>query len=166
MPDLIILIGAPGVGKSKWVEDFTKKSPNWYYIVSSDNIIMEMAKSFNITDYNKAFKQFVVTASRIAREDGELYLLHGYNVIWDQTNMTLKDRKVIFNILEKHKISGYTITGIAFELQDKEHERRLKLRLKENPTKIIPKEAIDKMLYSYDKPTKKEGFYKLTFIKK
>ena len=43
-PELIVLIGLPGVGKSTWISNYLKDKTEEYVIVSSDNYITKWAE--------------------------------------------------------------------------------------------------------------------------
>ena len=166
MPNLIVMIGPPGCGKSTYIKKNLSKPKDDYVVVSSDNIVMEMAKEFGIDDYSLAFIRFIGPASSRMLEVAEKYLLERRNIIWDQTNISVKSRKKIFSLLKKHKIEDYNIKAISFEITEEEHNKRLEMRKIEDPSKQIPQHVIESMRASYDKPSVKEGFHELLFSRR
>jgi predicted kinase len=72
------------------------------------------------------------------------------SIIWDQTNITRKQRKEKL----KHIPSHYKKTAVYFVIP-------LETALKRNtqrPGKVIPPEVLDNMLKDYELPTLEEGF--------
>lgn len=165
MPNLIVMIGPPGCGKSTYIKKKILKNNN-YIIISFDDIIMEMAKELNIDDYSLAYVRLFGAASTKLAEIAEKYLIERKDIIWDQTNISVKSRQKIFSILKKNKINDYHIKAISFEITEEEHKKRLEQRNLECPTKQIPQHIIENMKLSYDKPSLSEGFHELLFSRR
>ena len=156
---LIVLIGLPASGKSTWRENFLSKSDEEFVIVSSDDEIERLCAEEGIT-YTEGFDKFVGKATGIIKQKFREAVNKGSNVIWDQTNLTVKKRR---GILQKVP-EGYRCEAVAFELTVAELESRLAKREAETG-KHIPHHVMKNMAKSYIPPTKEEGFDKVTVVK-
>ena len=154
MPKCTILVGVPASGKSTWLaENMTDRS----HIVSTDRVIDGLASIYGFT-YNEIFRETIRFADMVmvkwmmgaVEEDYDLYI--------DRTNMSAKSRAQFINKLKKY---GYEFECVVFPTPEPEEWKR---RLDSRPGKIIPQEAIDRMVKGYDVPTEKEGFKKITFL--
>ena len=146
MPELIMLCGIPTSGKSTWIKNNTM---NDYVILSTDNIIEDYAKN-NHKTYNDVYDEQIKVASRIMDSDIKNAVLNERNIIWDQTNLTIKTRK---NKL-RNIPSTYKKTAIYFDIP-------LDICLKRNDNregKFIPIGVLYRMYLQVEKPTLKEGF--------
>ena len=149
-----ILVGLPGVGKSTYIHD------NYFHYakLSTDDIISNIADMYNMT-YNKAFKDLITFADKLFWSDVEHSAKFGFNMIIDRTNLSIKSRKKLIDLIKPY---GYTIDAIVFETPEQsEWERRLASR----PNKTIPPAILNSMLISYAAPTLDEGFDSITFVK-
>ena len=140
-----MLVGIPTAGKSTFSNDKKYKD---YIRVSSDDILQEVAKERQ-QSYNTVFKANIRFAQiammkvlRKAVEDGK-------SIIWDQTNLTRKQRREKL----KHIPAHYKKTAVYFVVS-------LETALKRNtqrPGKVIPPEILERMI-------KKGLFQKLKLI--
>lgn len=151
MPKAYILIGLPGVGKSTWVEDHLYFNKELTYVVSSDNIIEDIATTYGKT-YNQAFASLIEFADKTSFELFNKYVGVEANIIVDRTNLTKKGRKRFLDILKKN---GYEIEAVVFEKPDDKEWTR---RLNDRPGKSIPSEVLDRMEKSFQYPEIEEGF--------
>ena len=154
---LIVMIGLPGSGKSTWVRNYLKNSEVEFQIVSSDDIIMKYAEKEGL-NYTEGFPKFSGIAAKEMKRNARKYAAEGLNVIWDQTNMSVKSRKLAMSLFKDYKK-----IAVVFSICPKELERRLEKREKEEG-KHIPDFVIDTMSRKYNEPTKEEGFDKIVFI--
>lgn len=157
-PEIIIMVGLPGSGKSTWRDNFVANSDKDYVIVSSDDEIERMAQADG-TDYTSGFKKYIGAATGIVKQKFRDAVNNNRSIIWDQTNLTAKKRRGILSQVPKN----YRKVAVVFEITDDELERRLSKREKETG-KHIPSEVIKNMASSYDPPTKQEGFDKVIFV--
>jgi len=153
MPILYMLIGVPGVGKSTWV-----KQQDWAHdqiaIVSTDNHVEKYALSKNAT-YNEVFKDYMPTAIGLMFDDIDDASNRGLNIIWDQTNTTLKSRAS-----KLRKLPDYYKIAITFLTPDRSE---LDVRLSGRPGKHIPKNVVDSMIAGFEMPTEEE-FDEIWFV--
>ena len=149
--EYILMVGPPGAGKSTWINDFLKENDKEWVIISSDNIIMEMAEPEGLS-YSDAFNKFAKKAMVEMNHRLKNAIKNGDNIIHDQTNMTVKSRAKKIS-----QATGYIKKAIVFELAEDELRRRLDKRKKEDG-KTIPEYVVENMLNSYIRPSKAEGF--------
>jgi len=157
-PEIIVLIGLPGSGKSTWRDNMIANSPDKYVIVSSDDELERMADHEGIT-YGEAFKKYIGKSTAISKQKFREAVNKGDNIIWDQTNMSPKKRRGILNQVP----DGYEKTAVSFEVDPQELQDRLEKREKETG-KHIPPNVIKDMGRSYRPPTKEEGFDNVIFV--
>lgn len=158
-PELIVLIGLPGVGKSTWISNYLKDKTEEYIIVSSDNYITKWAEEKGGT-YRDYFNEFVVAAGKKSREDFFKAVKDTKNIIIDYTNMTEKRRKMwLDNTKEYNRIA------VVWSLSPQTHDARIKSREEKEGYLKVPSFVMDQMAKSYVAPSKKEGFDKIIYIK-
>ena len=151
-PEIIVFIGLPGSGKSTYIKEMLSTSNVDYVIVSSDNEIERLAEEAGL-DYNSGFDRFIGKATMLMKQTFRNALNNGSNIIWDQTNLSVKKRR---GILQKIP-DNYRKSAIAFDLTGEELQHRLDKREKETG-KSIPPYIVKSMAKSYSPPTKEEGF--------
>ena len=150
MSELIMLVGEPGSGKSTWTEAMPFKHN--YVVISMDNIIESMGAPEGLS-YKDAFDKYSSVAARKMKEELKIAFKNNMNVVWDQTNLTVKSRRKKLNMVP----DGYSKTAVIFEIGSEELERRRVLREGETG-KIVPLFVMRQMHQSYARPTKAEGF--------
>lgn len=155
MPNAIIMVGAPGSGKSTFVEKLVDAG---YAYISSDFYIEQIAREQGKT-YEEVFKEAVKTAEKMMLGRVDQAIEDGEPLVWDQTNMSVKSRATKIAKLKK----SHVLIATAFELSREELDRRLAKRVSEGG-KSIPKFVIDSMLKNYERPTVEEGFLAVRII--
>lgn len=140
MPILYTLVGLPASGKST----FCKSHPECVYI-SSDAIRAELYG--NEATQGNANDVFAIVHERI-----DHYLTHGYNVIFDATNLTKHIRKRALS----HK--AYHI-AIYFDIPIEVCKVR-----NLNRSRVVPSYVYDTMIVRMSKPTKSEGFDEVLIV--
>lgn len=150
MPECVFLCGIPCSGKSTYVEKL-KKIPYWEnaVVLSTDAYIEKQAQRMGMT-YNQIFDDVIDNATR----ELELAFIEakdrGENLIWDQTNLTVKTRKKKLSKLP----SFYARGVIYFEISLEEALERNKNR----EGKFIPESILKRMYHQLEIPTKNEDF--------
>lgn len=150
MPEAIFLCGIPCSGKSTYLEKL-KKLDYWKnaVVLSTDSYIEKEAKRMGLT-YNQVFDDVIDNATR----ELELQLImakdKGKNLIYDQTNLTIKSRRKKLSKLP----SFYRRGVVYFEVSLEEALKRNKTR----EGKFIPESILKRMYHQFEVPTISEGF--------
>lgn len=152
MPKLYVLVGVPGSGKSTWVANQEWAKDCAY--ISTDIHVEAYAKSQGKT-YSEVFDEYMPTAIDLMMEDVERARTKGQDVIWDQTNTTVKSRARKFR-----QFPGYDAIAVVFKTPGmQELDRRLRSR----PGKEIPRKVIVQMVEQLVLPTEEEGFTEIWY---
>ena len=145
-PEAIFLVGIPTSGKSTFSSNQKYRD---YVRVSSDDILQEIAKERQ-QSYNTIFQANIrfaqIAMMKVLRKAVE----ENRSLIWDQTNLTRKQRKEKL----KHIPAHYKKTAVYFVIP-------LETALKRNtqrPGKVIPPEVLERMIGEYELPPLEEGF--------
>lgn len=151
----IMLIGIPASGKTFFVKNtLPQLYPNdQFAIISSDDILERIAKEQGKT-YSEIFKDEAKNAIVEMNMNFRDAVFKGENIVWDQTNLTVKSRRGKISQLPK----DYYKIAVVMKLPDKEE---LEKRLNSRPGKFIPKSVIDSMISQLTLPTIDEGFNKI-----
>ena len=147
-PKFIMLIGVPACGKSTWVKENVNTAIT--AVVSTDSFIDLIAETRNKT-YNEVFKDTIKFATELSLIAAKNAFLNNRDIVWDQTNLTVKSRKSKIQMVPKN----YYKEAIWFETPPHdEHIRRLNSR----NGKSIPSVVIKSMVSSFQIPSLDEGF--------
>jgi predicted kinase len=150
MPECAFLCGIPCSGKSTFVNEL-KKIPYWEnaVVLSTDDYIEKVAQEHNTT-YREIFDECIDEATRQL----ELALIEakdkGENIIYDQTNLTIKTRKKKLSKLPSIYARGVIYFDITLEEALRRNENR--------EGKYIPKSVLKRMYHQFEVPTIEEGF--------
>ena len=139
--------GVPGAGKSTWVNGQDWPLDSVY--VSTDKHVEQYAASLGKT-YNEVFDEFMPEAIKLMIRDVEFAREHGFDVVWDQTSVSVKSRKRKFNMLP-----NYTHVAVVFSTPT---PSELELRLASRPGKSIPRAVMQSMINNFEYPSAEEGF--------
>jgi predicted kinase len=150
MPELIMLVGIPTSGKSTYTKKL-KSMPYWEnaVVLSTDNYIEEYAKRVGQT-YNEVFDDVIPDATRELELQLDMAKDKGKNIIYDQTNLTIKARR---NKLRKFP-SFYKRIAVYFEVSLEDALERNKHR----EGKFIPEIILKRMHHQFVVPTLYEHF--------
>lgn len=150
--NIIITVGAPGSGKSTWIEKFKSSHP-YINVLSSDKLRGILGKSED--DQSVSADVF-----RYIEKEAENTIKDGNDVLIDATNMHLKARKPWVEIAKKYnaKLIAYVFL-VDRETLIKRNEKR-----GQSGGRNVPVDVIDKMLNNYVAPSKNEGFDEVNFI--
>lgn len=152
-PALIMMCGLPCSGKSTWIKTFVENSTLDWTVISSDNIIDEMCEKEGVT-YSEGFSRFVSAAGQEMNRRAKQAFAEGKNIIWDQTNLTVKSRRgKLKTAVEK----SYDIGAVVFNVDPKIIKQR-NIKRSEEIGKFIPEQVIANMESSFVAPTREEGF--------
>lgn len=150
MAELVMLAGIPTSGKSTYVKRLLK-IPYWSnaVVLSTDNYIEKEAQRLGLT-YNEIFDDVIDNATRELEIQFNMAKDKGKDIIWDQTNLSIKTRRKKLS-----KLSSYYSRGIVyFQITLEEALERNKHR----DGKFIPKSILKRMHHQFEVPTKEEGF--------
>lgn len=155
MPELLMLCGIPTSGKSTYVERL-KKIPYWKnaVVLSTDNYIEQEAKKLGLT-YNEIFDDVIKDATRELELQLKQAIEDNSDIIWDQTNLTIKTRKKKLSKIP----SFYKKSSVYFQVSLEEALERNKHRER----KFIPESILKRMYYQFEIPTIQEGFGHIEF---
>ena len=147
-PTLILLVGPPGVGKTTYAEKYISKHSNTVHL-SSDKIRKELwGDEATQGDNNEVFYRMQIRAV-----DG---LNFGYDVIYDATNMTRKDRARIITACPKFaRIETHIIWAPIEACIERDAARK----------RTVGKEVIDRMLKRFQAPYYDEGIDEISIIR-
>ncbi len=154
-PVFIMLCGVPGTGKSTWVKNeatLLADEESNTYTVSSDNLLEMIGDEYDMT-YNQLFGDVTYMAlERMMYKIAKKLFERNNNVIWDQTNLSVKSRARKLAMVPE----GYYKVAIIFN-EPVDHLHRLSKRAIAQE-KVIPEHVLANMKRMFVKPTKAEGF--------
>lgn len=153
-PDITVMVGLPGSGKSTLVDNVFEKNSDGFFVYSTDDYIERVGRITGKT-YNESFRDNIDAATKYMNETLTEVLKDKSRVIWDQTNMSAKKRRGILSRFPKsyRKIC----LCIAPPTTDKGWAE-LQRRLDSRPGKIIPMHIVEAMASTYAEPELDEGF--------
>ena len=152
MPTCYQLVGAPGSGKSTWVEN--QDCSLTCARVSTDKWVEIYAKEVGRT-YSEVFTDFMPIAVDLMAKEVIVAREMKRDIIWDQTSTTVNSRAKKFRMLPDYE-------HIAVVFKTPEHTELMR-RLMSRPGKEIPDHVIASMIASWEEPTEEEGFKQIWF---
>ena len=164
-PICTVMVGLPGLGKSTLVtfeEVLYEKIDLPLFVYSTDNILERIANQLGKT-YNDVFEQHIKSATAEADIDLAYAIKERQDIIWDQTNLSVKKRA---KIIRRMREAGYQVRCECIVPPEEGHFsdlNDLKHRLEGRPGKTIPQHVMSSMWKSYVLPSKEEGFDMITF---
>jgi len=150
----VMLVGLPGTGKSTYCQENKHLIANCT-IVSSDDIMMDIAYKYGFT-YNQLFDDVTYSfCEKMMYRIAKLAIERGDNIIWDQSNLTVKSRAKKLDMIP----SSYKKICVDFPIPS-DWEKRLN-----RPGKAIPTNVLDRMKKMYENPSLSEGFDEITIAR-
>ena len=147
-PSLILLVGIPGSGKSTYAKNYIQKSTNVIHL-SSDEIRKEIYGDESVQ--GNPSEVFLLMQKRAIDA-----LNNGYDVIYDATNITRKDRASIIGVCPKFvKIECHIIWAPIETCIERDIERE----------RTVGKEVIDRMLKRFQAPYYDEGIDEINIVR-
>ena len=149
MTKLIVMCGASGSGKSTTARQIQKENPS-FQLISTDDLREELLGDAN--NQSQGDYIFKVAYNRI-----RYCLEHGFNVIFDATNLRARDRKAI---IKKYNDLDISLTCAVVCAEKEECKSRQSLRARQ-----VPFEVIDKQFAKFQKPTMEEGWNEIKYYR-
>lgn len=150
MPECVMLCGIPTSGKSTYVQRL-KKIDYWKdaVVLSTDDYIEEQAQRLGLT-YNEIFDDVIKDATRELELQFSMAKDKGRDIIWDQTNLSVKTRKKKLSKLPSYYRRGVVYFRISLEdaLERNKHREG----------KFIPESILKRMYHQFEIPTHNEDF--------
>jgi predicted kinase len=136
VPDLILTIGIPGSGKSRWINEINKD--NKYIIVEPDAIRKEMTG--NVSDQSKNGAVWDVAKKRVVAN-----LRQKHSVILDATNVNSKNRKQFIQGLP-----ACNLKAKIFHVDPSVSKERIRKDIASGKDRSnVPDDVIDRMYMSF-----------------
>jgi predicted kinase len=138
-----MMVGVPASGKSTIIKKINQN--NEFVVLSTDNYIEAVAKMWEST-YDAVFKGTIKAAEQNLQERLAEAIKEGRNIIWDQTNLTVKSRQ--------RKLSKIPddYTKMVWTLPTPTNWNLWKQRLDSRPGKTIPRSVLESMAESMEEP--------------
>jgi len=156
MPEVIFLCGVPGAGKTTYAK---KHYPN-HALISTDTYTQAIAERKGIT-YAEAFRLHINESVMDMVEEIARRTSRGENVIIDQTNLSIENRRKKFHLIDPRNKHNYTWVAINFPIGAYEQKARLAKR----PGKVIPEDVLVNYRKQWKPATVHEGFHKIINVK-
>jgi predicted kinase len=154
-----LLVGLPGSGKSYWASSFFNR-PNNMKLVSTDAYIEQLASATGKT-YSDLFDAEFGNALDWMKEQLAEAIENRNNIIWDQTNLTVKSRK---SKVKKLIDAGYRVIAVFFDCSTDVAEQR-RIEREQKTGKHIPTAAVQSMTAQLTPPSLDEGFEKIIVVR-
>ena len=158
MPELILIIGLPGSGKSTWVKnkyDYARLFQGGVTILSSDQVRKELFGDENDQTHNEEVFQYIkeTTVNRLEK---------GQKVIIDATNISRKSRKSITDYVEQQLSGFYEYGFIRFIVIATPYYKCLENNRKRS--RQVPEHVIERMYKQFEFPTYLETVHQIDIV--
>lgn len=158
---LVVFVGLPASGKSTLREqhELVGVDKNTYQYSTDDAI--DIYATLVEKTYSEVFKEYSKEATRIADAGLENAMNLGYDIIWDQTNMSAKKRQKILNRFDNNYRKECICVLPPFTISQK---KELDRRLNDRTGKFIPEHVMQSMQNSFQLPSTNEGFHNVKYL--
>lgn len=156
MPELILLIGIPGSGKSFYTKkyDYDRIFKHNTTILSSDEIRKQLYGDENDQTHNEEVFQYIKDTSVEKLEKGQ-------RVIIDATNLSRKARQSITDYVDQ-KLSFYEYGFIKFVVVATPYYQCLENNRKRS--RQVPENVIERMYKQFEFPTLSEAVHEIEVV--
>ena len=156
MPELILLIGIPGSGKSFYTKkyDYDRIFKHNTTILSSDQVRKEILGDENDQTHNEEVFQYIKDTSVKQLEKGQ-------RVIIDATNLSRKARQSITDYVDQ-KLSFYEYGFIKFVVVATPYYQCLENNRKRS--RQVPENVIERMYKQFEFPTFSEAVHEIEVV--
>lgn len=152
-PSYVMMVGAPGVGKSTFLKKLLNELHEPVHIASTDDLIEREAARLGI-NYSDAFHKVNQKTIKQQMEAEIQKAIHARkNIFHDQTNMGRKTRVSKLSVVP----AEYFKICLNFTVDDKVLKDRLEKRAIATG-KVIPPHVLKNMFDTYVAPSRKDGF--------
>lgn len=155
---IVVMIGAPGSGKTTYIKNVLLASGKKFVIISTDDILEAQAEKEGKT-YSDVWKTSFKKAEKQAERTFAAAIANGDNIIYDQTNWSKLKRKGILADVgdDYYKIAVYFAIPLDV-LQERVKKRG------EATGKKIPPNVVASMYNKLDEPNSGEGFDEIILV--
>lgn len=152
-PNLIILCGCPGSGKTTWAKDYCRQ--NNYVHISRDEIRFELLDSEDeyFSKEDEVYDNFILSIVFNLKE--------GNNVIADATNLTPKSRNILLNSIKRKCKVKYDLAAVFCRTDLNTCLERNSFR---TGRERVPDYVIQRMYNSAAIPQTAEGFEEIIVV--
>jgi predicted kinase len=156
-PKLYMLIGLPYSGKSTWLrKQIASRINPGFTVLDTDSHIEGIAKEQGLS-YGDIFNSTIKYSEKLMYSKLAQAIANNFDIYWDQTNLTARSRaKKLAKIPD-----NYEKIAVVF---GEPNPVELIHRIGKRNDKVIPKNVVDNMRYTYENPTQSEGFTKILHI--
>lgn len=149
-PELIMLVGLPGTGKSTWIAESGYWERTDTMILSTDNFIESVAAGEGKT-YSEVFPIAIKQAEKNLEEALDYAIQRKMDIIWDQTNLSVASRRK-----KLQKIPSYYHKVAMVFSPTENHDAWLNSPSRVG--KVIPNNVLSSMRATFQMPSVEEGF--------
>lgn len=161
--EILVLVGLPGSGKSTYIKEVERAyafqcdysgqiTKPFHTVISTDSVIEEIAAELGST-YNQTFRALIRFAERYEKMRFREALAHGFNIIYDQTNVTAKKRKAILSSVPSQYRKIAVVFNPPFDILKERLEKRA-----QDTGKVISLNMVEDMQKRFEYPSLEEGF--------
>jgi predicted kinase len=148
--ECVMLAGISTSGKSTYVDKLLQLDYWQHSVVLSTDYYIEFYAKQQGKTYNEVFDEYIKEATKQMDVLLNHAIEHGKDIIWDQTNLTVKTRKKKLRRLPPEYHRGVVYFQVSLEEALKRNEHR--------KGKFIPKDILKRMYHQFEIPTMSEGF--------